>query len=203
MSRDRPRPPGGATPVGQLEFLCRQPTLEFRSVHDTTRAGLQQQRLLCQKTKTRLRDAERSLHFAKCGRARGALCARRRRRGAQDFGLFVSVHITARMTAPLTGINDNGYSNRSPQESREGWGGGCMCVGGGGRGGGGWRAAAQTVHPASHPPTPPPSLLYFPAQKQVPAQTTPTNAGVSEAELARSCTGRRTRLKRRDGGRNR
>lgn len=77
--------------------------------------------------------------------------------------LFVSVHITARITAPLTGTNHNGYSNHSPQESREqGRGGGagvCMCVGGGSS------PDSPSPFPPPFPPIPPPLPPVVPCTK--------------------------------------
>lgn len=48
--------------------------------------------------------------------------------------MFVCVQMTVCMTAPLTGVNDNGYSNQSSREAEGETVGVCMCVRGEGRG---------------------------------------------------------------------
>lgn len=94
--------------------------------------------------------------------------------------LFVSVHITARMTAPLTGMNDNGYSNHSPQESREGGRERMrvfVCVSGG--------AAARTV------PSLPPSLLPIPPPLPPVVPCTKTNVCTNHTQ---QCTHERGKV---------
>lgn len=87
----------------------------------------------------------------------------------------VSLHVCVAvcMTAPLTGISDNGRSNRSPREAEAATVGVCMCLSGEGGGG-------QTP-PSRSPPTAVPGT-----KTRVHIKHTHTHTRLEESELAPS-----------------